>query len=236
MVGRDNVAAPTLASLSSQFGLAPLIGKPLAIVADARLGSKSDQSAIAERLLSISGEDTHTIDRKFQSSWTGRLATRFLIFTNELPRLADASGALASRFVVLTLQNSFLGNEDPGLYSRLLGELPGILNWAREGYLRLRLRGYFIQPESAREAIADLEALGSPVTAFVRDRCTIEAGCETLASVVYTEWQAWCLEGGRQAGTAQTFGRDLKAAFPALKVRQSRVVDRARAYVGIRLG
>jgi hypothetical protein len=31
------------------------------------------------------------------------LATRFMIMTNELPRIADASGALASRFIVLTL-------------------------------------------------------------------------------------------------------------------------------------
>ena len=33
--------------------------------------------------------------------WTGRLPTRFLILSNELFRLADASGALASRFILL---------------------------------------------------------------------------------------------------------------------------------------
>ena len=122
----------------------------IALVSDARLGQKSDHAAIAERLLSISGEGStgDRIDRKFLSAWTGRLPTRFLIFTNELPRLADASGALANRFIVLTMQNSFLGNEDPGLTSRLLRELPGILNWAREGYLRLQERGYFVQPQA----------------------------------------------------------------------------------------
>ena len=129
LVGRDNVAAPTLASLSTNFGLAPLIGKPLAIIADARLGSRSDPAAIAERLLSVSGEDALTIDRKFQPAWTGRLPTRFVVLTNELPRLVDASGALAKRFVVLTMQRSFLGREDHGLTGKLLAELPGILNW-----------------------------------------------------------------------------------------------------------
>ena len=123
LVGRDNVAAPTLASLSTNFGLAPLIGKPLAIIADARLGSRSDPAAIAERLLSVSGEDALTIDRKFQPAWTGRLPTRFVVLTNELPRLVDASGALAKRFLVLTMQQSFLGREDHGLTGKLLAEL-----------------------------------------------------------------------------------------------------------------
>ena len=97
LLGKSNVCAPTLASLSQCFGLWPLIGKQLAIISDARLGGRADQQAIAERLLSISGEDGITIDRKYLVQWTGRLTTRFVIMTNELPRITDASGALASR-------------------------------------------------------------------------------------------------------------------------------------------
>ena len=35
-----------------------------------------------ERLLSISGEDDQTVNRKYQSHWTGRLRTRVLVLTN----------------------------------------------------------------------------------------------------------------------------------------------------------
>jgi putative DNA primase/helicase len=140
LLGQNNVASPTLASLSTNFGLAPLIGKSLAIIGDARLSAKADQAAIAERLLSISGEDNLTIDRKFKSAWTGRLRVRFMIMTNELPRLTDASGALASRFIVLTMDRSFYGREDQGLAERLIAELPGILNWSLTGNRRLRRR------------------------------------------------------------------------------------------------
>ena len=55
---------------------------------------------VVERLLSVSGEDSLTIDRKYREPWTGRLPTRFVVMTNELPRLSDSSGALASRFIV----------------------------------------------------------------------------------------------------------------------------------------
>lgn len=37
LIGAGNVAGPTLASLGTNFGLAPLLGKPLALVSDARL-------------------------------------------------------------------------------------------------------------------------------------------------------------------------------------------------------
>ena len=64
--------------------------------------------------------------------------------TNELPRLEDQSGALASRFVVLTVRESFYGREDPDLLDRFVPELPAILNWALEGWDRLYQRGRFI--------------------------------------------------------------------------------------------
>lgn len=37
LLGMGNVAGPTLASLGTNFGLSPLLGKPLAVVSDARL-------------------------------------------------------------------------------------------------------------------------------------------------------------------------------------------------------
>ena len=77
LIGSDNTVAPTLARLGTNFGLQPLIGKRLAIISDARLGGRADQQAIAERLLSITGEDAITTDRKNIAAWTGRLQVRF---------------------------------------------------------------------------------------------------------------------------------------------------------------
>ena len=61
------------------------------------------------------------------------------------------------------------GSENPGLTDELLAEAPAIFNWALEGLDRLRERGYFVTPTSAREAQRHLEDLASPVGAFVRD-------------------------------------------------------------------
>ena len=236
MLGTANVCAPTLAALSTNFGLAPLIGKQLGIVSDARLGARADQHAIAERLLSVSGEDTLTVDRKYAAAWTGRLSARFLILTNELPRLADTSGALVSRFILLKLTESFYGREDLGLTDKLLTELPGILNWSIAGWRRLQQCGNFQQPTSALDALQELEDLSSPVGAFVRERCDIGPGCEVEVGELYSAWRSWCETQGRKPTNRQTFGRDLHAAVRTIRVARPREGDdRKRVYEGIGL-
>jgi len=237
LLGPDNVVGPTLSGLSQQFGLAPLINRRLAIISDARLGSRTDQHVIAERVLSITGEDTLTIDRKYQVPWTGRLQSRFLILSNELPRLTDASGAISSRFIVLTLQNSFYGKEDHGLTDRLINEMPGILNWAVAGWRQLHERGHFIQPASSLESVHELEDLGSPIGAFVRDMCVTGPGHRVETEILFHEWGEWCRRNGHdRPGTTQTFGRNLRAAVPGLRLTQPRRDgDRFRAYEGIGL-
>jgi putative DNA primase/helicase len=237
LLGRDSVIAPTLSGLQSNFGLAPLIAKSLAIISDARVGGKSDQAVIAERLLSISGEDSITIDRKFDSAWTGRLPVRFMVLSNELPRIADNSNALAGRFIVLLLEHSFYGREDLGLADRLAAETTGILNWALVGYRRLRGRGYFIQPSSASEAIEELEALGSPIKAYIRERCSVGPGKSIPVELLYQDWRAWCDVHGRdKPGTSQAFGAALRTAESALRTSNRRTGEgRSRHYEGITL-
>jgi putative DNA primase/helicase len=219
------------------FGLAPLIGTRVAIISDARLGGRADQHAIAERLLSITGEDAITIDRKYQSAWTGQLQARFIVISNELPRLADASGAVASRFVVLVLTQSFYGREDQTLTGRLLTELPGILNWSIAGWRRLSQRGHFVQPRSALDHVQQLEDLASPIGAFLRELCVMGTGHTVEINGLFKAWTQWCTDQGRdRPGSAQSFGRDLRAAIPGLKVSQPRDgQERSRFYQGIRL-
>lgn len=235
LVGPHNVAGPTLSSLGTNFGLQPLIDRSVAIFSDARLSPRNG-AAVTERLLAISGEDALTIDRKYRTPWTGSLATRLVFLTNELPQLDDASGALASRFLVFRTSRSFYGVEDPNLTDTLLSERSAILAWARPGLNRLRERGHFVQPASAAPIIADLEALASPVGAFVNDDCLVGPEYTVDAPVLYEAWRRWCDRNGHERSTAQTFGRDLRAVLPDIQTTQRRIGpgdERVRVYVGV---
>lgn len=235
LLGRGNVASPSMSSLQSQFGLAPLIGKSVALVGDGRAGR--DSEAVAERLLTISGEDAVTVDRKFMPAVQTRLSVRIVIISNELPRLLDMSGALSSRFSIVETRRSFLGQEDPDLERRLISELPGILNWGIRGLRDLREQRRLVVPDRARETMLELEALGSPFKAFVAECCEVRAGLRIEMRALYNEWTRWCERSGRRnPGSIQAFGRMVRAAIPGLEVDRLRADgDRPRAYLGIAL-
>jgi putative DNA primase/helicase len=237
VVGPENCCGPTLGGLAQNFGLQTLLGKSVAIISDARLSGRTDQAVITERLLSISGEDALSVPRKFREDVTVKLPTRFVILTNEIPRLSDASGALTGRLIVLKLTRSFYGNEDTGLTERLLRELPGILLWSIAGWARLRNRGRFLQPESGRELVEEAERLSSPIRAFVTDRCEVNPARQVGCSELYDAFSDWAEKQGQtHVGTAAVFGRDLHAAVPTIRVRNLREGDaRSRSYAGISL-
>jgi putative DNA primase/helicase len=239
LVGPENLASPTLASLAGPFGLWPLLNRTVALIADARLSGRTDAVAIVERLLSISGEDPQDIHRKNLSTITGiRLPVRFVILTNELPSMRDASGAFLSRVILIRMTESFYGREDKRLTQKLLQELPGILNWSIYGWQLLQKAGAFVQPASAQELLDDLGALSSPIGTFIEDCCELDPAAATPVSVLFAAWKGWCQQHGRDhVGTRETFGKDLRAAASSLGTSRPRGTDGKRevVYNGIRV-
>jgi putative DNA primase/helicase len=239
LIGPGNVAGPTLNSLAQNFGLAPLLDKSAAIIDDARLSSKTDTAVIVERLLTISGEGVLDVDRKHREQVTGKLNTRIVILSNELPRFNDPSGALIGRIIVLRFTKSWYGKEDHGLFDALRAELPGILRWAVAGWKRLRDRGHFVQPPDGAELLRHLEDSASPIGEFLREQCVIDVGASVDVGALMSAWRSWCEGRGwekKQIGTEQSFGRYLRAAVPCLAVRRPKKDKvRWREYVGVRL-
>lgn len=252
LVGAECSIGPTLASLATNFGLSPFPGKSLAVIADARIrrGLGSD-GVMVERLLSISGGDAISIDRKYKDPLTMTLPTKIMLLSNQLPEFRDASQALANRFIYLHMKHSFLGREDAGLFNRLVPELPGILHWAVEGWRRLADRGRFVQPESGVNLAEEAMCLNNPIVEFVAERCEAIPGFnpadelwegielpKVSTSELHAEWMSWCeINGVEQPGGREEFGRNLRAAYPCVQNKQVRLPGggKDRFYVGIRL-
>jgi putative DNA primase/helicase len=235
LVGPDNCCSPSLNSLTTNFGLWALVNKTVAIVPDARLSGGADQAPVVEKLLSISGEDAQTFDRKYLSALTVKLTTRFTILSNELPRLGDASGALASRFLVLNTPRSWYGKEDTRLTDKLLAELPSILLWAVEGWRRLNERGRFLQCPSGADLIEEMTDLSSPVGQFVKEVCALSPDYQVDKQGLYDRYLEWArCNGITRPLTAGVFGRDLIAAAPGVRAARTRAGDeRLQVYLGI---
>lgn len=232
LLGEDNCVFPTFSSLGGEFGRWPLIDKKLATITDARISSRADTHKIAELLLSISGGDRQTINRKNQAFWTGKLNVRFLITTNVLPAIRDASGTIATRYILVKLTETFLGREDLKLKAALAPEMGGILNWALDGLDRLRKRGYFSMPPSSQESIRELQDAAEPVGAFLREWCTCDPAQRVNVKTLYRSYRAWAEEAGQQILPKNSFGRALRGQLPKLKTAG---VGAKRDYVGVAL-
>jgi putative DNA primase/helicase len=236
LVGAGNMAGPTLASLASNFGLSPLLDKSLAVISDARLAGR-DGHQVVERLLTISGEDTIDVDRKYRDLWTGKLPTRLMILSNELPNFGDSSGVIARRFIVLNMTVSWLGKEDTALTGRLTAEMPGILNWALDGLERLLACGRLTEPASSREAVMTMQDTASPVSAFVRECCTTGPDQAVPVDELWKAWKDWAEDCGHRSGTKQLLGRNLLSIVPQMQRSKPRGPDgkQVPTYLGVAL-
>ena len=157
-------------------------------------------------------------------------------YRTSCPSSRTASGAIANRLLILQMTHSFLGREDRALDGRLRAELPGILAWALDGLDRLNSNGRFTVPESSEDAANLMMDLASPVSAFVRECCVRKPIENVTADRLYDAWKLWAENNGHHGGAKTTFGRNLRAVVPELKLSQPTIGSlRVRTYVGIGL-
>lgn len=224
LVGHANVTGLSLNLLPGTFGMEPLVGKALGIAGDVRWASRNIADAVPI-LLGVIGEDAVSVHRKNKSAWEGTLGIRFMLMSNDTPTFSDKSGALGGRMVFVRFDQSFYGREDTSLTEKLIGELPGIFNWALDGLDRLNGRGRFTEPDSGAGERDAQRRLADPVGAFLEDWCELGPDQSIELDHLFLKYQNWCAEEGRtrDSTTKEIFSRDLRTRVPGLHVDRNRV-------------
>ena len=206
LVGKPNYIGTSLKAFSETFGMENFIGKKAVVFSDARLDGvpQRNLSTIVERLLLI------------------------IVFSNELLRLPDESGALPGRFLTFRMQQSFFGREDANLTEKLLTERPGILNLALDALMELRKRGKLIQCASGAEMSESLGELSSDISGFVEDCCVIDPSQVILCQNLFAAFSRWSLKRGvRHAWGENQFSEKLRSVVPTLTRSRPRNVNGA---------
>jgi putative DNA primase/helicase len=237
LLGAESVASLALGDLAREFGLEKLIGMPVAIMPDVRFGNRDNVSDAIERMLSISGEDEIRIARKYQPDWSGKLPTRIIMASNEMPRLPDAAAALPTRLLVLQFVESHVGKEDLDLANKLQNELPGILAWSVEGYSKLLENKGFPENDSTIESVEEAKEIASPMHAFLADCFAFQEGAtaEIQITEVYELYKRWCTNTGRTPACVQIMSKQIKDLNPKLRTVRpgGKNNDRKRCFSGM---
>jgi putative DNA primase/helicase len=190
-----------------------------------------------ERILSITGEDPVSVNRKNKSLLTIRLPLRFLLVSNELPKMQDESGALRTRMLMLRLRKTVdEARRDNRLTEKLIAELPGILNWALDGLARVSSRRAFAQPKSAEEDLDLMANLSSPTKAFLEECCHVDPMATISKKDLFQLWRTWCEKTNTMPGNETHFARNLYATVADIRAAKP-YVDGKRVphYSGIRI-
>lgn len=98
--------------------------------------------------------------------------------------------------------NSKQKPKDVNIVPKLLSELPGIFNWAYDGYKLLETVGYFTDTPEQDEITRQFEEMSDPVSVFCDEYVFLG---ERTRDEVYERYQDWCERTGHKTMSRERF-------------------------------
>lgn len=188
LVGKQQVCAVQPTHFENPHKLAHLSGKLANIITEMPEGGRIADAGLKAL---ISGELT-TADKKFKEPFDFYPIATHWYGTNHLPNTRDFSEAFFRRALVIEFPNKFYGDKrDPELASKLLGELPGILNFALEGLASLLEAKEFATPDSSRELAEAWRLDADQVAQFAREKLQPANGAFLAIDQIYERYRTW---------------------------------------------
>lgn len=209
--GEDNVASETLYDLiSTRWGTAELFGQ----MANIRNELSSNELKRPERFKELTGgEEQISAEKKGSDKFSFVVKSKFLFSTNEVPSIEGADPAFYNRWLFASFPHTLDEDEkDPDLIDDLIDELPGILNWALEGYDRLLKQDGFSNERTLDEKQSMWEEHGGTIARFKAEMLhpTGRRSDDVKKSDVYALYTAYCDYIAKEAETQQKLTSELK--------------------------
>lgn len=150
---------------------------------------------------------------------------------NDTPRVVDRSDAVYGRIIILPMLNAIPKDKwDLGIDDKLKAELPGIFNWALQGWKRLQANGHFTRAAQSEQARDDYKAENDAEATYVGERLERGDRFSIKADDLYRDYKGWCDDNGFKAKNRNTVSKDWRRL--GLEVQHTK---KGNFYNGIRL-
>lgn len=189
------------------YDLADVQGKRVIFSTESERGGKAAEGYI-KRIVSGERINARAIYGKpFEFKSTAKIWWAM----NDKPIIEDTGNAIWRRMKLIPFNRIFSDTEkDVDLLSKLLGELPGILNFALDGLRRLRQRGRLPESAAVNDAIREYRHESNTVAQWKDERTVVTPTANTPASTLYEDYRIWSDQNGRKAFNSTNFGKELK--------------------------
>jgi len=234
LLGKDNVSTVPLQSFDTrEYALGAMVGKLANIHCD--LSDKALRESGNFKLI-VGGDSVH-VNQKYKTPFDTKIYAKQLFSANKVPETSDHTPAFFRRWIIIPFPNSFdEETADRDLKSKLLVELPGILNWALEGLNRLIQNQHFSYEPTVHELESIYITLSSPVDAFVTACLEQDSEAFVTKSEMYSAFVAYAKEKKMPILSDNAFARKLqKVASPIRSERKKIENERTQCWRGWRL-
>lgn len=135
---------------------------------------------------------------------------------NEYIKSRDTTTGFLRRICFIDFPCKFEGEKaDIELESKLKAELPGIFNWAYEGYKRLCEQKRFTETPEQQVMMDEFIQIMNPVAAFIRE-CLSDRVGQIERNVLYEEYTSWCKSAGHEAQSRNKFMQSFRKTIQQL--------------------
>lgn len=207
LLGVENVANYSLASLSHEYHRAKLVNKLLNYSSEISTRLEAD---IFKRM--TSGEPVEARLPYGQPFIMKRYA-RLLFNCNELPRDVEHSEAFFRRYLILPFDVTIPEDQqDKRLAEKIIkSELSGVFNWVLQGLQRLLRQEVFTPCEAARQALEQYRKESDSVAMFLTEENYRASETFTQVQSMYQCYKSYCLENGYKPLGRNNFTKRLEA-------------------------
>ncbi len=198
LLAKKNEAHPT--------ELADLFGKRFVACIEAEDGRRLAESLVKE----LTGGDRIRARRMREDFWEFSATHKIWLGANHKPQVRGTDHGIWRRIKLIPFTVTIPDDkQDKELPVKLLGELPGILNWALQGcqeWQRFGLGEPSAVKEATNEYRTEMDVLGD----FIAERCIEQDGLIEFASELYHAYAAWITERGERPVSQTRFGTQLE--------------------------
>jgi putative DNA primase/helicase len=231
LLGEDNVSHLSLQQLTNgEYALPQAYGK------FANICNDLDDEIVRNVGLfkQLTAGDRVEANRKYEDYLTFRMTQKQIYAANRVPEIEYDDDAFYRRWLHVRFPNTIPKDDRDGqLMEKLNGELPGILNWALEGYARLREQDGFTKELQIEDKRDLWKAHGHSVDRFMQTQAERVSGSEHPKDKVYNAYESFCAENNIPVKAKQTFTKYLKREYNITTSRITLNGERVRCYQGV---